>query len=201
MRCTVRLRALTAVALAALAVGGCGVAAESTPRDINDAVGDATTQSSIPSEGSGQIFLVQPNASGDPSRLVPVSRDLQGDPTSVFELLMVGATPAEQDEGTSSLLPAALELREATVRNGIVTLDLSSELADMSGQQQIFALAQLVHTFDGLPGVDGVRITTEGRATAWPNVNGQLQTGELTVFDYPGLLRTTQPAFPAVPSG
>ena len=45
------------------------------------------------------------------------------------------------------------------------------------------------------------RITTEGRTTAWPNVNGQLQTGELTVFDYPGLLRTTQPAFPAVPSG
>ena len=39
-----------------------------------------------------------------------------------------------------------------------------------------------------------------GTSNGWPDVNGTVQTDPLTEYDYPGLVRTRQPAFPAVPS-
>ncbi|MFN8024349.1 MAG: GerMN domain-containing protein [Acidimicrobiales bacterium] len=195
-----RLVAALVATLTALALAACGISTESTPREINDVVEDATDETRTPTPGSGQIFLVQANVAGAPSRLVPVSRELETDPASVFEVLMAGPTDDEKADSTSSFLPTSLELRSSVLRSAVVELDVSDDLLGLASAQLVFALAQIVYTYDGLPGVDGVRITVEGQRQAWPDVNGQLQSDVLTVFDYPGLVRTTQPAFPAVPS-
>jgi hypothetical protein len=47
--------------------------------------------------------------------------------------------------------------------------------------------------------VSAVRINVEGKPRQWPATNGALQSDPLTAYDYPGLLKSTQPAFPPVP--
>jgi hypothetical protein len=49
-------------------------------------------------------------------------------------------------------------------------------------------------------GVTGVTITVEGNEVSWPASNGKLKAEPLTVYDFPGLEPSTQPAYPAVPS-
>jgi hypothetical protein len=40
----------------------------------------------------------------------------------------------------------------------------------------------------------------DGAEARWPASNGELQSDPLTVYDFPGLEPSTQPAYPAVPS-
>ena len=51
-----------------------------------------------------------------------------------------------------------------------------------------------------LDGVRTVRLPVDGEPQAWPDGRGELQTEPLTVYDFPGLAESTQPAFPAIPS-
>jgi len=51
-----------------------------------------------------------------------------------------------------------------------------------------------------LRGINGVRISIEGSAQQWPAGSGELQSEALTRFDYPGLVLSTQPEYPAIPS-
>ena len=55
-------------------------------------------------------------------------------------------------------------------------------------------------TVSELTGVERVLITVDGAQTQWPDGTGRLQSDALTVYDYPGLEPSTQPAYPAVPS-
>lgn len=201
-----RWRHLGALVAVAVAATGCGVSNDTAPRDIIDERADGPDDSAGPAAvGTEQIFLVVPNASGSPSRLVPVSRDVGSaeglDPTSVLDVLFAGPNDRERSADVISLVPAGVELLGWGARTGgEVTIDLSAPFATLTGDALVFALAQVVYTVSELSGVRGVRITVDGEASPWPDVNGQLQSDALTVFDYPGLVRTTQPAFPAVPS-
>jgi hypothetical protein len=40
----------------------------------------------------------------------------------------------------------------------------------------------------------------EGEPGVWPLGNGELTQSPLTKYDYPGLVESSQPAFPAIPS-
>jgi len=80
-------------------------------------------------------------------------------------------------------------------------MDVSAELVDLSGQGLIQALAQIVYTASEIPGVQSVEITVEGEAQSWPTAAIESTTQPLRTYDFPGLVRTAQPAYPTVPSG
>jgi spore germination protein GerM len=195
--------------LLALVLCACGISTETAPRDIapsGDAVVDDPTGDDNVATGPGRVYFVQVDAAGAPSRLVTVARDvpigLDQDPTEVLAALVAGPNEGERGDGLASLLPRDLEVLGWSRRpGGVVAIDLGPGLAELPRQALIAALAQIVYSITETVGTDGVRITVEGSPREWPDGNGHLQDDVLTVHDYPGLLRSSQPAFPAIPSG
>jgi hypothetical protein len=45
-----------------------------------------------------------------------------------------------------------------------------------------------------------VQLRIDGQERVWPLGNGELTDRPLTRYDYPGLVESSQPAFPAIPS-
>jgi hypothetical protein len=45
-----------------------------------------------------------------------------------------------------------------------------------------------------------VKILVDGADQQWPAGDGALQSEPLTVYDYPGLVVSAQPAYPAIPT-
>ena len=198
-----RLAFVAGVMAAMTTLAACGISAESAPRDIElTGEADAPGRAAV---GSGQIFLVQPVAGGAAPVLVSVARatgaSVGGDPTPALDVLFAGPNPDELERNITTFLPDGLTVVDWSVRSGgVVTIDLPEAFGDLTSRSLIFALAQIVHTVTADGDVNGVRITIGGEAREWPDVNSQLQSDPLTIYDYPGLVRSTQPAFPAVPS-
>lgn len=82
----------------------------------------------------------------------------------------------------------------------MLTLDVTQELTELTGSGLVQALAQIVYTASELDGVEKVQITVEGGQQAWPRGDLEFTTEPLTVYDYPGMVRNAQPAYPSVPS-
>jgi len=97
-------------------------------------------------------------------------------------------------------LPGGLQLLSATRRGGELRVDVSSELGELSGEALVAAVAQLVFTASELDGVQSVKILIDGADQQWPAGNGELQSLPLTIYDYPGLVLSSQPAYPAIPT-
>jgi Sporulation and spore germination len=198
-----RLGLVVGLMVAVATLASCGISAESAPRDIElSSEEDSTGRAAV---GTGQIFLVQPIAGGAAPMLVSVQRatggSVGGDPSPVLDVLFDGPNEAEIEGNITTFLPDGLTVVDWSIRSGgVVTIDLPEAFGELTGRSLIFALAQIVHTVTADGRVNGVRITIGGEAREWPDVNSQLQSDPLTVFDYPGLVRSTQPAFPAVPS-
>ena len=76
---------------------------------------------------------------------------------------------------------------------------MTAEILDLSGDQFVLAVAQLVVTASELDGVRSVRLRVDGEAQAFPDGAGELQSEPLTVYDFPGLVESAQPSYPAVP--
>ncbi len=62
------------------------------------------------------------------------------------------------------------------------------------------AVAQIVSTATDIEGVGSVQLRIDGVPRVWPLGNGELTDRPLTQYDYPGLVESSQPAFPAIPS-
>ena len=69
-----------------------------------------------------------------------------------------------------------------------------------AGRLLIDAVAQIVYTVSEIDGVHDVAITVEGAPQRWPTADGSLQSAPLSVYDFPGLVTSAQPEYPAVPS-
>jgi spore germination protein GerM len=199
-----RIRLIAALLAVALATAGCGISADTTPRDI-DQTADAGLDplSGQAAVGSGRIFLAVPDATGVPTKLTAVSRDVDdSDPEALLQSLLAGPNAIERANDVTTTLPADVQLLGWIRRpGGVLSIDLSESFAELNGQTLIVALAQILYTVSDIGGTEGVRITVAGEQATWPDINGQLHTDPLTVFDYPGLLPSSQPEFPATPSG
>ena len=91
-------------------------------------------------------------------------------------------------------------LLSAARRGSVLQVDVSKALQQLSGQALVAAVAQIVFTCSELTGVTAVKILVEGADQQWPTGNGEVQSDPLTVYDYPGLVQSTQPAYPAIPT-
>jgi spore germination protein GerM len=180
------LALLPVVALAA----GCGIPPDdraslaqpgSVPYDLlgDSPAATATTQGSSQTE-KATLFLVQ----GE--RLAPVQRELPAPVSveSVLQALAAGPTTTEVQLGLRTALLAPGLMRSGGVSGGIATIDLGQHFTEIAGRDQIVALAQIVSTVTGLPGVGRVRFTLDGNPVGILRGDGAVTTETVSRDDY-----------------
>jgi Sporulation and spore germination len=102
----------------------------------------------------------------DAGSLRAVSRDVPPRPRLVLRALLAGPTPAEQNRGVRSDLPAGTELVAASRRDDLVRVYLRGRgLEPYQPNTSTFALrlSQLVYTLTELPRVERVQLFANGR--------------------------------------
>ena len=186
--------ALVVVVAAGVAAAGCGIPTEdeatlARPEDVPfDLLAEipettSTTSGSTPSGASmakATIFLVQ----GE--RLAPVERDVPAPASgeAVIEALSRGPTRSEAALGLRSALVGNDVMRSIGISGGIASVDLGTGFPDIVGRDQIMALAQIVSTVTGLPGVGRVAFTLEGVPVGVPRGDGAVTTESVSRDDY-----------------
>jgi hypothetical protein len=195
---------LLGIGLLIVACSSCSIAAEGTPRDISvrdrrdlranfdQAAGAAT--------GSGRIYLLSPEVIGQPRTLQSVARDVGDTPSSAIQALFKGPNSDELKALLRSAIPAGTRLLDVTQDGSQLFVNVSNELQQLTGEALIDGVAQIVLTASALTGVSAVSIAIDGVPQQWPAASGDLQSEPLTRYDFPGLVVSSQPAFPSVPS-
>jgi spore germination protein GerM len=179
------------VGAAAVLLAGCGVppddkatlaAPDSVPFDL---LGQApsVTATTLPfaQTEKATLFLVQ----GE--RLAPVQRELPAPVSveSVLEALVTGPTTTEVQLGLrTALLTTPGLVNSGGVSGGIATIDLGQHFTEIAGRDQIVALAQIVSTVTGLPGVGRVRFTLDGNPVGILRGDGAVTTETVSRDDY-----------------
>jgi spore germination protein GerM len=182
---------LAALVVAALGLAGCGVppddhatlaAPDSVPFDL---LGQApsVTATTLPfaQTEKATLFLVQ----GE--RLAPVQRELPAPVSveSVLDALATGPTTTEVQLGLRTALILTPDLmRSGGVSGGIATIDIGQPFTEIAGRDQIVALAQIVSTVTGLPGVGRVRFTLDGNPVGILRGDGAVTTETVSRDDY-----------------
>jgi hypothetical protein len=190
------------LALVAVLAPACSLRADTTPRDIPLADrfltgGPATGEEAA---GTSRIYLLAPLGQDGQQRLRAVSRDVPDDPDALLRSLFLGPNEDEVDAQLSTRLPQGLEITSVTSTGRILNVDVTPGFGDVDANAVRLAVAQIVVTASEVNGVQAVRLRVDGENQAWPVGDGELTTRPLTVYDYPGLIESTQPAYPSIPS-
>ena len=193
---------VVSVLIAALATG-CSIQPEAAPNDLSaersDVFGDPATGDEA--AGANRIFLLVPADTEQPERLRSVQRDVPMEPEAVLESLFAGPNTEERDEGLDTAIPADVELLSTPRAVGqVLTVDVNDVFDELTPDGLRLAVAQIVSTATDIDGVQSVQLRIEGELGVWPLGNGELTQRPLTKYDYPGLVESSQPAFPAIPS-
>ncbi len=193
---------LAGVVAAVLATAGCGLPLDERPRDIAAMDEPFPLQDTVgprPETGQGadtiKVYLVGPDT------LVASDRPGPGDVAEAVRQLLLGPTQEDSNRGLQSSVPPNTRLLGVeTAVDGTVTVDLSSEFLDVRGEAQIAAVAQLVFTVTGVPGVTGLLLKIAGEPKAIPTESGTAdQLVPVGRFDYPSLFPISLPE-PVQPS-
>lgn len=179
-------RRLAAVLVPLLLVAGsCGIPLGGGPEVLPGGV--VTPALTAPAEPGSEvepasrvtIFLVREGHLEPVTRSTPAARL-----GAAVRSLLEGPTAAEVVAGYRTAITPSTALRSAAVGGTTGVLDLSSELVEIGGQEQILAIAQLVLTATAVPGVERVRFLLEGREVEVPKPDGTLASGALSLSDY-----------------
>jgi spore germination protein GerM len=199
-----RARLIGVTGLLIIGCCSCSIDAEGTPRDIavrnredlranfDQAAGAAT--------GSGRIYLLSPEITGQPRTLQSVARDVGDTPTKAMQALFEGPNNDELQALLRSAIPPGTRLLGTSQDGGRLVVNATSDLQQLTGEALIDGVAQIVLTASEITGVSAVSITIDGVPQQWPASSGDLQSAPLTRYDFPGLVVSSQPAFPSVPS-
>jgi len=104
---------------------------------------------------------------------------------SVLEALAAGPTATEVQLGLrTALLTTPGLVNSGGVSGGIATIDLGQPFSEIAGRDQIVALAQIVSTVTGLPGVGRVRFTLDGNPVGILRGDGAVTTETVSRDDY-----------------
>jgi spore germination protein GerM len=196
------VRVLAALAALAILTTACAIQPDTSPRDIPNAdraLSDPLVPAGGAAAGTTRVYLVKESDDGTP-HLRAVLRRVDPTGRGVMEELLKGPNEQEEDDGITTALPRGLVLRSTRSGGGVLIVDLTAEVLDEPAPKLQLAIAQIVFTASELDGVREVRVTVMGGIRPWPDGEGELRTSALTVYDYPGLVESTQPAFPPIPS-
>ncbi len=170
------------VALAAAAVlAGCAIGAERAPQEVADdrvpyGLLDAATTTVTEAVGRVDtvvLYLV------DDDRLEPVFRQVPAGstPAEVLDVLVAGPTEEESADGLTSAVAGAPPIAGVTSVRGTAYVDLAADGSGGSIEEQRLAVAEVVFTLTGRPGIGRVAFTLDGEPVDVPNGSGAL-TGE-----------------------
>jgi len=188
-----------AVAATAVMASACGISPAAAPTDVpvgerSLAIG-ADTSAGIAS-GESEIYLVTGNG---PRQLRSVNRDA-GTRLALLEAVIAGPTENESAALLSSALQPDTSVNAVRQVGTVLYIDLSADIADLSGDGLLLAVAQLVHTADRIDGIETVQLTVADERFPWPRSDGSATTGLLRTYDFPGLAVSSQPAYPPLPN-
>jgi spore germination protein GerM len=194
-----RRRPVTIVLGAVLALGGCAISAEDRATAVPDqdvpfglldpgATAPAGSQPAV-DVARIDVYLV----ARDSRRLVPVPREAVGDRSlaTVIRTLAEGPTPAEADTGLGTALPSGEVITRVGAAGGTATVDLGAAFEQLTGRNQLVAIAQIVATATGQPGIGRVAFTVEGTPILVPRGDGTLTGNPVSRDAYPLLIGTT----------
>ena len=181
-------RPLAAFFVLVLVLAGCGIpvedsartlSADEIPSSLPSPTSAPTSPPADPSPASAEVFFVRG------SRLAPVRREVSVPPSveGTITALLTRPTPDERSQGLRTALPGEVRLA-GTVAAGIPLIDVTESFAQVEGEEQILALAQVVFTLTGLPGVEGVSFALTGRPVEVPTGDGTLKRGPLRRQDF-----------------
>ncbi len=206
MKAPIRAAALT---LVAVSIGACGVRLDEGPRDVAiesvpfNLLEPSTTTTPSEPEPLSPFQATTVYLTDNDGFLVEVERQLPGEPTVESALLSLLSQPtdAEADSGLGTAISSSTVLRGPVSgpEQGLVTIDLSAEVSNVSPESVRLALAQIVFTATSVPGVDKVLFQVDGEARQVPNAAGESTAEPLTQADYREFVRppsttTTAPA-------
>ena len=197
-------RSARALIVGCLALAACSIPTDDDPRAIpvEDRVDLAEQQEVVgdPAEGSSLIFLLAPTQPGEQQQLRAVQRDVSRTPRALITALVAGPNEDEIAGEIGTAIPSDLRLNSAGTVRAVLTVDITDSLAPLTVDAVTLAVAQIVATASELDSVRAVRIVIDGEPQVWPLGNGGLSDRALTIYDYPGLVESSQPAYPAIPS-
>lgn len=176
------------VAAALLVVAACGIPSESeanriSPDDVPFGLLDEETTTTAVAEGrSEDIYLLAKD------RLIAVERSIpeDGGLTALLQRVVDGPSKEERSLGITSAVPVGTVASVGSSR-GVATVDLNAAFGDIRSSEQLLALAQIVYTLTGQPGIGGVAFTLEGEPVKVPLAGGQLRQGPLSRDDFSAL--------------
>lgn len=192
-----RALALAAVALAAAACGvttGGGARAippDQVPFHLLTKVPPSTTTTTAPADVPVTVYFVA--ATGQKltaaQRTVPTDNAL----STVLRALLGGPTTVEETYGVRTAISADVHLVRArperpTGTTGVVTLDFNQAFGQISGTQQVLAVAQIVLTTTSYMGSGyGVQFQIAGVPTDVPTASGAQVAGPVRRTTYAAL--------------
>ena len=94
----------------------------------------------------------------------------------------------ETNADLRTAIPPSTRLLKAAPKNDVVTIDVTPNLAALSGSTLVDAIGQIVLTATGVTGVTGVLITIGDEPHPWPLPDGSTSTEPLERSDYESLL-------------
>ena len=198
---TMRLLA-SILALAVFGVSACSIQPDASPSDLPDERADVFGELATGDEAAGtnRIYLLTPTDPESPQRLRSVQRDVPTAPASILASLFAGPNASERDAQLDTAIPADVQLLAARPVGQVLTVDLNDVFDELTPDGLRLAVAQIVSTATDIDGVESVQLRVDGEPRVWPLGNGELTGRPLTQYDYPGLVESSQPPFPAIPS-
>ncbi len=190
------------IVVAALGLASCSIQVDDAARPIPErergqfgvvAPGDVAA-------GSNRIFLLASGTGDQASRLRSVRRDVPNDPEAIFQSLIDGPNDSEREAGLVTVLPDGLELQTVRQAGRTLTISVNDVFNELTPDALRIAVAQLVATANEIESVENLRLQIDDENQVWPLGDGQNTDRRLTIYDYPGLVESSQPAYPAVPT-
>ena len=184
-----RLRVACLLVSVMLVLAACGLPADESPRVIGPErlppglvePLDATTSTGVPAAAETPVSVWMVRDDG----LVPVRRFVPEplDRDDVVAALLAGAT-ADDPPGVRSAWIDAEQVGEVTVAAGTASVELTDRFADVPASDQLFAVAQMVFTLTGLPGIGQVSFVRDGEPVSLPAADGSTSLGPVSRDDY-----------------
>lgn len=177
-------RSTLLAAAISIAVASCGVPLDDAPRPI--------TQTTLAPTDTAPTTIVTPGAQEvsvyflNGERLERQGYPVEGEPTIRQALEYVLAAPPDGTEETlHTSVPPGTELRSVEVTDGVATIDLTSEINDVTGPAQKEAFAQIVFTALAFEEVQQVRFLIDNEVIDAPTDDGNLALISAENYDAP----------------
>lgn len=161
-------RVLAAVLVTGVLVAGCGVPLDDTARPIVQATTTTTPVSTTPDDPSAvvAVYYLEEGPNADEASLTPHYEVIADEPSvrKALEVLLTAEVPPE----LRTSIPKGTDLISVGEIGAQATINLSSEIDDVTGDAQRAAYAQMVFTVLAFPQFTSVRFSIEGNPVEAP---------------------------------